>query len=322
MRDPVYDHVSLLAPYTATIDDETGHHELPGLGTVEYARCMTPQSLSARPLPKSFKLPVGFFTYQIIDLDADRHVLLTDVQVLGATVCRLAHVRTRTSSATVYDDVVFEVTEWAPDPKVDRLGRTMRVPHTMQWTVRDQRGADVLILDALVEAPFRPGHGRGYVSAFRYEGTWQSQKIKGSGYLEWVDCRARVNRLCPERPALSRLHRPRPSASPRHPRERARTLDREVSSAQPSRPVVGSSPIAPTIRPLSCTNSNSIMPAMMAPQSQGVRGRPRHPRWRGTVSSCHGSTGSLPTPRSATASPRCVDCATRSPSCSSSSPPA
>lgn len=186
VRTPAYDHVSLLAPYRLTLTDAAGSHEHSGLGTVEYARSVTPQALRRRALPDRLKVPADFFTYQIIDLDADTQLLLTDVRAAGATACRLAHLRTRDGSAQVFTDVRFEVLEHGPD-LVDPWDRTMRAPSRMRWTIRDS-GRDLIRLDAVVDAPWRFGHGRGYVSAYSYEGHWGPRTISGSGYVEWVDC--------------------------------------------------------------------------------------------------------------------------------------
>lgn len=188
VRSPAYDHVSLLAPYRATLRHGATEQAVEGLGTVEYARCFSPQALSRRPLPGWAKLPFDFFTYQIVNLDPATQVLLTDVRAGGATACRLVHVRTRGGAAEVYDDVRFEVTEWDPEPRRDPAGRPMRVPRRMRWTVRDA-GAEILRLDAEVDAPYRYGHGTGYVSAYRHRTTWRGEQRTGSGYLEWVDRR-------------------------------------------------------------------------------------------------------------------------------------
>ncbi len=182
VRAPYYDHLSLLAPYTATIRDERGTTTVEGLGTVEYARCLSPQAFSRRPLPMSLKLPVDLFTYQILNLDPDTQLLLTDVQALGTTACRLAHLRHRDGRAEVYDDVRFEVTGW--DERTDPHGRAMRVPNRLRWDV-----PGLVTFEAEVDAPYRFGHGRGYVSAYTYAGAWRDREITGSGYLEWVDCR-------------------------------------------------------------------------------------------------------------------------------------
>lgn len=186
VRSAIYDHVSLLAPYDATITDETGGHRFSGLGTFEYARCVSPQVLSSRPLPKALKLPADFFTYQVINLDADTQLLLTDVRAAGATACRLAHVRTRSGQAEVYSDVTFDVLEHG-EALVDPWGNEMRRPSRMRWTVRDG-DHEVLQIDGVLDAPWRFGHGRGYVSAYSYTGMWNGSEVSGNGYIEWVDC--------------------------------------------------------------------------------------------------------------------------------------
>ena len=66
VRNPVYDHVSLLAQCSGTIASPDGPVSISAPCTVEYARCMTPQSLTRRALPESWKLPADFFTYQIV----------------------------------------------------------------------------------------------------------------------------------------------------------------------------------------------------------------------------------------------------------------
>ena len=79
VRNPVYDHVSLLAQCSGTIASPDGPVSISAPCTVEYARCMTPQSLTRRALPESWKLPADFFTYQIVQLDDRHQLLLTDV---------------------------------------------------------------------------------------------------------------------------------------------------------------------------------------------------------------------------------------------------
>ncbi|MBF6215455.1 hypothetical protein IU433_30345 [Nocardia puris] len=187
VRSRVYDHFSLLATYTGTLTDATGVTEIGGLCTVEYARSISPQAFSQRPLPERYKLPADFFTYQIIDLDERNQLLLTEVRAAGAVACRLAYLRTIGGSARVFEDVTFEVLAHRDEPAVDELGRQMRVPARMRWTVRDG-GADLLALEAEVDTPLRWGHGRGYVGAYSYSGSWSGRAISGSGYLEWVDC--------------------------------------------------------------------------------------------------------------------------------------
>ncbi|MDF0529915.1 hypothetical protein P0W64_11085 [Tsukamurella sp. 8F] len=186
VKTPVYDHISLFAPYRGTIADDSGATEISGLGTFEYARFGTHQAFFPRALPAPLKLPVDLFTYQIVEF-GDTQILLTDVGARGYTACRLAQIRTRGGEADVLEDVTYEVLEWA-DPQRDPIGRTMRVPLVSRWTVRDA-GAVVLELDCHNDAPWRYGHGRGYVTAYTYDGAYRGEAISGSGYMEWVDTR-------------------------------------------------------------------------------------------------------------------------------------
>lgn len=190
VRTPVYDHLSLLATYTGTLSDTTGSTKISGLCTVEYARARTHQALTRRPVPDWLKLPVDFFTYQIVNLDERTQLLLTDVRAAGATACRLAHLRTLNGPAQVFDDVRFEVLAYQDDDQVDERGRVMRVPARLRWSVRDN-GNELIGFTADVDTPLRYGHGRGYVGAYTYAGAFHSRPITGSGYLEWIDCEPR-----------------------------------------------------------------------------------------------------------------------------------
>ncbi|WP_285030265.1 DUF6670 family protein [Mycolicibacterium sp. lyk4-40-TYG-92] len=181
VKTPIYDHLSLLAPYTGTVDGVA----VSGLGTFEYARIRTHQALTRRPVPARLKLPLDFFTYQIINIDERTQVLLTDVRARGRTACKLAHVRVLGGETAVYTDVHFAVTEYG-EPLIDDRSNTMRRPRKFKWAVRDG-DREILALIGTVDAPWRPGHGPGYVTAYSYTGTWGTGSVSGSAYLEWID---------------------------------------------------------------------------------------------------------------------------------------
>ncbi|CAJ1496757.1 hypothetical protein MU0083_001501 [[Mycobacterium] kokjensenii] len=189
VKTPVYDHFSLLAPYRGVLRDGDERIPVSGIGTVEYARCISPQTMLARPLPAPARLPVDFFTYQIIALPGDIQLLLTDVRAAGATACRLAQVRYLDRPAEVFDDVRFKVIEYA-DPQVDPMGRSMRVPRRLRWDILHY-GREIASITGTVDSPLRFGHGRGYVGAYSYTGHWRGKAVSGSAYLEWVDCQRR-----------------------------------------------------------------------------------------------------------------------------------
>ncbi|WP_051111584.1 DUF6670 family protein [Sciscionella marina] len=187
VRTAAYDHLSLLASYRGTITDAAGEHEIGGLGTVEYARCVSPQTASATPLAEHRKLPVDFFTYQIVNLGADTQLLLTDVRAAGASACRLAQLRTRDGRTQVFEQTRCTVAEYLPEPLTDPIGRTMRAPRRMRWTIGPSNDP-VIAIEATVDSPYRFGHGRGYVAAFTHYTTWSGHTSTGTGYLEWIDC--------------------------------------------------------------------------------------------------------------------------------------
>lgn len=181
VKSPIYDHLSLLAPYHGVVDGV----DVRGLATFEYARIRTPQGFLRRPMPAALKLPLDFFTYQIIDIDARTQILLTDVRARGRVACRLAHVRVLDGTTEVYSDVEFTVAQFG-EPLVDDRGDSMRCPRTFRWTVREG-GQEILAVEGTVDSPWRPGHGPGYVAAYSYTGIWRSAAVSGSAYLEWID---------------------------------------------------------------------------------------------------------------------------------------
>lgn len=183
VKSPLYDHFSLAAPYTGTVDGT----EVSGLGTFEYARIRgMVQALTPRPVPAPLKLPIDFFTYQIIDIGPSTQLLLTDVRARENVACRLLHVRRLGEPAQVYDDVALHVTDW--ESRIDEQGRSMRVPKRFTWAACEGRER-VLEIDGVVDSPWRYGHGPGYVAAYSYAGRFESKPVRGSAYIEWVDVR-------------------------------------------------------------------------------------------------------------------------------------
>ncbi len=181
---PIYQHFSLLAAYSGTVTHRGIRTDVGGLGTVEYGRCLSPQSLSRRPMPPRLRLPVDFFTYQIIDLDAATQLLLTEVRLTGATLTRTVHVRSTTAGrADIIDrGVTFAVTSHQPVPGVDPAGRRMRLPRTLEWTIPGHGH-----IRGTVDSPMRYGHGLGYVGCYSFQGEWLGRQVDGTGYLEWID---------------------------------------------------------------------------------------------------------------------------------------
>lgn len=190
---PIYDHFSVLATCEGTIRDIRCTTPISGLCTVEYGRCITPQALTSTPLRPSLKLPVTLITYQIVNLDAWTQLLLTKVTGAGgATPCLLAHLRTLDGNgAWVFEKTELEVVEYADKRLVDGQGRRIRVPKKMRWTVDEDDGRNLPRLEAIVDAPFRYGHGQGYMSAYTFACVWGGRELNDTGYLE---CMRRLGR--------------------------------------------------------------------------------------------------------------------------------
>ncbi|WP_234974284.1 DUF6670 family protein [Williamsia sterculiae] len=183
VRTPVYDHFSVLAPYVGTITHNGETTEITGLGTIEYGRCVSPQSFARRPLPPRVRLPVDFFTYQVIRIDATTQVLLSNVRVAGGTACLMAHVRSTTRPASVVEKgVTFTVVRYHETHAVDPVGRRMRIPHEIEWYVPGYGH-----IHGFVDSPLRYGHGLGYVGCYSFTGLWSDEPVSGTGYLEWID---------------------------------------------------------------------------------------------------------------------------------------
>ena len=181
VHTPIYRHVSLLSQVRGTV----AGHAIDTLGTFEYARAVSPQSLRARPLPEAWKLPADFFTYQILNIDAETQVLFTEVRAAGQVATRTAFLRTANGESRTYGDVTFEVLEYG-EPLPDPQGALMRMPLRQAITARD-RGVPVIRLEGIIDSEWRSGHGRGYVAAWTYSGEVRGEAVAGSGYIEWVD---------------------------------------------------------------------------------------------------------------------------------------
>jgi hypothetical protein len=191
VRNLVYDHLSLLATCSGTIEQGEVKLDLDRqLCTFEYARCFSPYALTQRILPQPWKLPADFFTYQIINLDETTQLLLTEVRSLGRVAFKGVHVRALDGRAEIYvDDVDFKVLEYQKEAAVAPDGGVMQLPRRISWVVR-QSGATVLEIAGEIDSPWRHGHGQGYVACYRFAGAYRGKQYAGTGYIEYIDCEA------------------------------------------------------------------------------------------------------------------------------------
>lgn len=188
LRNPVYDHLSLLARYAGTIKHGRKRLQIEGLCTFEYAACVSPYLLRDRPLAPRHKVPLDFFTYQIINLDDGAQLLLTQYMLLGHPLVTAAYLRSESACSRTHRDTRFEVIELRAEPATAPDGRVMALPQRFRWQVRD-RGETLIELEGTVDTPFTYGLGSGYVGGYAYQGRYRGREIGGRGYIEYIDRR-------------------------------------------------------------------------------------------------------------------------------------
>lgn len=185
IKNVVYDHLSLLATYQGSISLAGQTIETSGLCTYEYARCFGMYSVFNKPIAEAYKIPLNFFTYQVINLNENTQILLTKADILNQPAAYTVHIRHLNGKPEVYTDVLFEVTEYQ-QPTTGLDGHATRLPQTLRWLVKDH-GNILLDITGEVDTEYRFGHGRGYAGSYRFIGEYREQAAQGRGYIEYVD---------------------------------------------------------------------------------------------------------------------------------------
>ncbi|ENV36523.1 hypothetical protein F959_02470 [Acinetobacter venetianus RAG-1 = CIP 110063] len=187
IKTPIYDHFSLLANFKGQLEYEGQVTPAEGLCTYEYARAAGAHGVVKKLLPEAYKLPLDFFTYQIINLNETTQLLLTKADILGQPAAYSLHVRHTDKAAEIYTNVEFKVIAHQVDDYVSPSGKKMRLPQLFCWSVKDASNEKVLEITAEIDSPFRYGHGIGYASAYTFRGEYRNNPIEGRGYIEYVD---------------------------------------------------------------------------------------------------------------------------------------
>jgi hypothetical protein len=186
MRFPrVYDHWSLLAHCRGTIRDASGPLAVDGLCTFEYARGAGLYSLGAGPRPKRVKLPVNYFTYQVLNVDSSTQLLLTEVGRTDGVAFRGAYERALDDYGRMRPRATMTVTDPRTERAVTPDGREMQLPARWTWTVEGH--GDRIVLDCVATDDWIYGLGAGYVGSFKYGGSYRGRTIDGTGYVEYID---------------------------------------------------------------------------------------------------------------------------------------
>lgn len=189
VHNPLYKHLSLLSRYEGGVRLGGAAQDIAGLCTFEHAAAPSPYLLRDRPLPFRRKLPLDFFTYQIINFPDGEQLLLVQAMLLGRPLITAAYRRSQHSRSRTLRDVSFAVLAWQDEPARAPDGVLMRLPRVFRWLVRDQ-GREVLTLTGTVDTEMTYGLGSGYVGGYRYEGWRDGRPVRGPGYIEFIDRRA------------------------------------------------------------------------------------------------------------------------------------
>lgn len=187
-KSPLYEHMSLLTRYEGTITHQGTPMQVSGLGTYEWGSGITPHNVLPRPLPARWKIPIDFFTYQVIDLDADTQLLLVGVGAVHEPMLVSAYLRTAGSGVErLGTSVRFQVLEHQNEPLTGHDGKAMAVPATFAWTIHD--GARTLLeLTGTVDTHLLYA-AMGNIGGYRYQGRFDGRDISGRGYMEYSDRR-------------------------------------------------------------------------------------------------------------------------------------
>ncbi|MBM7461148.1 DUF6670 family protein [Rhodococcus coprophilus] len=189
-RNPVYKHFGLLTEYAGAITHGGSTVDVEGLCSFEYGACPSPYLVRDAPLPASFKAPLDYFVYQIVNLDADNQILLSRYSIGGTPLMTTALHRSRDRYGTRFEDVSFEVLALRDAPEPTPYGIPMDVPSETRFLVAGADGRPWLDLHATMDTNFTFGLGSGFVTGFVYTAIWRGAEISGRGYFEFIDRRS------------------------------------------------------------------------------------------------------------------------------------
>jgi hypothetical protein len=175
----IYEHWGVLCNVNAAISsaaDPTVSVQHSGLGTYEYARGMN--------LP----LPIKFFTYQILNVDARTQILFTDVRGPGGfPLLRKVNVRTTDGENSAFTRGFVHDIHTRLSPQLTPAGDRMQLPETFTWSVADDDGSELITIRGRSNDDFTYGLGAGFAGSYSYTGDFRGTSIEGTGYIEWCD---------------------------------------------------------------------------------------------------------------------------------------
>ena len=181
LRMGLADHWSLLCQCEGQVTYKEQKFEIQQMGCFEYARSIN--------FPY---LPLAFFTYQVINLENQRQLLLAQVRdsFNGILQSRLYLRDGKTGISQMFDqNVRFKVHRVYPKVKTPN-GQSMYLPREFEWGYEDKDGTCISV-QAQSRGDFKFGLAAGYVGSFKYQVRINHHEETGeSGYCEYIDCRS------------------------------------------------------------------------------------------------------------------------------------
>lgn len=175
----LFDHWSLMCHCTGEIKYKGVIYPVNHLGSFEYARAVN--------LPY---LPLCFFTYQIINLNNQRQLLLAQIrnnfnQIVQSRIY-LRDLKLNTSE--MFDEkVYFKVHRVYPKVRTPNQ-QDMYLPREFEWSFK--KSNRTIHVNAQSRGDYKFGLAAGYVGSFQYQVEIDGIKEEGeSGYCEYIDCR-------------------------------------------------------------------------------------------------------------------------------------
>lgn len=157
-----------------------------GVCSFEHARATSVNVFPHRPMPALFKLPVDFFTYQVMAIDAGTLLLLTHVRAMGRPLMTTAHItgvgedRSHSRRDIRFDRGKGGSLKVAPD------GATTRVPERFWWTGVTGEERELKV-ETVLDTEMIYGIGRGWIGGLRFTGRYDGRPVEGRGYVEYID---------------------------------------------------------------------------------------------------------------------------------------
>lgn len=180
MKLGLFDHWSLLCRCKGRLTYKGQTYSIDHLGTFEYARAVN--------IPY---LPLSFFTYQIINLENNRQLLMAHIRnSFNQIVQSRIYLRDlNVGTAELFDEMVyFKIQRVYPKVKTPN-GQEMYLPRNFEW--HSNKGSRKIKVTAESRGDFKFGLAAGYVGSFSYQVQIDDHIEQGlSGYCEYIDCRS------------------------------------------------------------------------------------------------------------------------------------